>query len=151
MKLIITILTEQVMQSVRTEATLNASKLMQSDRNAYERLATTAAEESAIVPFVEEATALLSERMKRYTPVCATGSEQTSVVLNAPTNISTNVSTSVRTAVGNYLCAYTIARWYELADKQEAAGKMAEAMQFLASALALMSIRIQPTRTTIQR
>lgn len=142
----IQIQTSEVVGLVHEKTAYVSSKMTGVDPNAYERIATTTADESYIMNAMREGCRQLYDVMYRYTPSASVTENMVTISLRMPESYNEDMSTAVSGKLRQYFSDYAVGVWFQATNKAEADAYKSAAMSELAGIRVLLSERDHPTR-----
>lgn len=138
--------TSDVMNAVHEKTAYVSSKMTGVDPNAYERIATTAADESYIVNAMIEGCRQLYDVMYRYAPSASVANGMITISLRMPESYNEDTSAAVADKLRQYLSDYAVSVWFQATNKVEADAYRNAALGQLTGIRVLLSEREHPTR-----
>lgn len=112
------------------KTTSYGGKKAQEDGSAYERMRTTTEDEELLQRFWGEACDMITSILKPFLNSVSDNSDYT-VDLSLPTRYDTNLNTMLKDTAFSFIVNMIIAKWYEIANKEEAT-KYADTARHLA-------------------
>ena len=137
---------DDIMSAVHERTAYVGSKMSGQMPGAYERIATTYADEQFLARSIKEGCSVLYDVMYRYMPSAIVQDGKLSVYLLMPDSYNGGANAAVRDKLQQFFVSYAVGAWFSVTYKVDADAYKSAAASELAGIRVLLAERKHPTR-----